>query len=105
MSNFYCTECGTKGIPILRPSNKRREKGHLKNLYCCHCRKEVNHVEISGYNYTYQDFMREFKYGHFRGGKRIEYKDLLPCKNKECALYHHGRCWDARKKKCVERKG
>ena len=34
-SDFYCTECGRKGIPIIRIAGKEREAGHLKKLYCC----------------------------------------------------------------------
>lgn len=88
----------------MRPGNKRREKGHLKNLYCCTCHKEQNHAEVSGYGYTHEDFLREFLYGHFRNGKRIEFKELKQCTNKECDCYYHGRCWDARKNQCEIRK-
>lgn len=45
-SSFYCTECGNKGIPVIRKKGQLRKSGHLKKLYCLHCRKETNHVEI-----------------------------------------------------------
>ena len=32
-SEFYCTKCGSRGIPIARRAGKQREAGHLKKLY------------------------------------------------------------------------
>lgn len=73
-SDFYCTECACRNIPVFRKSNKRRKKGHLKKLYCPHCRKYTNNVEISEYNstYTYEDFLEEFNNGVFVNGKRVK---------------------------------
>ena len=34
LSDFYCTKCGTKGIPCFRTVGKEREPGHLKKLFC-----------------------------------------------------------------------
>ena len=107
MSSFYCTQCGNKGIPFIRTSIKKRERVHLKKHYCCTCKKETNHAEVSGYAYTYEDFLLEFKYGHFtKEGKRLAFTDLKFCKNTECPFgcFYHGRCWDARKHECKERK-
>ena len=68
---FYCTRCGNEGIPIFRRGNQRREAGHLKKLYCLHCKEEVNHAEICD-NYTYNSFMLEFNLGNFdENGNRI----------------------------------
>ena len=39
-SEFYCTKCGKKGIPIARKLGSQREAGHLKRLYCPFCREE-----------------------------------------------------------------
>ena len=63
-STFFCTQCGNRGIPIPRSKDRMREKGHLKRLYCTHCRRVVNHVEISG-NYTEEYFRREYEAGSF----------------------------------------
>lgn len=61
ISDFYCTECGNKGISLPRKDNKRRKSGHLKKLYCCHCKKEINHVEIrENGSYTYEDFLEDY---------------------------------------------
>lgn len=52
ISNFKCTVCGKEGIPIGRRQSRQREFGHLKKLYCIHCKKETNHVEIRGFDYA-----------------------------------------------------
>ena len=65
ISDFYCTKCGHKGIPIVR-SKRAREAVHLKKLYCLTCKQETNHVECRGFGqYNYQDFLIEFENGNF----------------------------------------
>ena len=65
-SDFYCTCCGKKGLPVQRRKGQEREKGHLKRLFCIYCNKEVNHVEIkSDGRYTLEDFKIEYEYGNF----------------------------------------
>ena len=51
---FKCTVCGKEGIPISRKQSNQRESGHLKKIYCIHCKKETNHVEIREFDYTDQ---------------------------------------------------
>ena len=71
---MYCTSCGHKGIDIARRPGKYREPGHLKRLYCVHCKREVNHVEIRPFysDYNKQDFELEMKYHNFdENGERI----------------------------------
>ena len=46
ISKMICTNCGQEGIPIPRKVSKVREKGHLKKLYCIHCKDYYNHKEI-----------------------------------------------------------
>lgn len=71
-SEFYCTQCGFKGIPIWRKENKKREQGHLKRIFCLKCQKETNHVEIKD-SYTYNDFLFEFTNHNFDiNGNRIK---------------------------------
>lgn len=96
-SDFFCTECGQKGIPVMRRPGGQREAGHLKNLYCPHCRKETNHVEIRSFGkYRYEDFLKEYSLGRFVQGKRIPINDLFICKEKkECQYKIDGRCWNA----------
>ncbi len=65
-SDFYCTCCGKKGLPVQRKKGQEREKGHLKKLYCIFCNKEINHVEIKpDGRYTLEDFQMEYEYGNF----------------------------------------
>jgi len=39
---YICPECGLK-FPI--PRQKRREKGHIKDLWCVNCRKVQKFVK------------------------------------------------------------
>ena len=71
ISDFYCTKCGNKGIPIWRKKGAKREAGHLKKLFCLNCGEEKNCVECNEY-YTYEDFLFEFENNNFdETGKRI----------------------------------
>lgn len=80
LSDFYCTCCGKKGIPIFR-AGRVREPGHLKKLYCINCQKETNFVEVRPFGaYNYQEFYLEWKYGNFDvQGNRINpsYKNFI----------------------------
>ena len=42
---FFCINCGKRGIPLSRPNGRQRASMHRKKLYCYHCRNTVNHVE------------------------------------------------------------
>ena len=96
ISEFYCTKCGRKGIPIMRPGNKYREPGHLKKLYCIYCGEETNHCEIRPIGkYTYEDFQEEFELGRFVDGERIPTGELMRCSNFECPYNKNGRCWNS----------
>lgn len=72
-SEFYCTKCGKKGIPVLRRKGQEREAGHLKKLFCLNCQQECNHAECKPYShYDYEDFKNEFENGNFNNeGLRI----------------------------------
>ena len=74
ISDFYCTCCSHKGIPIIRTIGKEREPGHLKKLFCFTCQEEKNMVEIKPRGkYTLDDFLIEFKHGNFdENGNRKE---------------------------------
>lgn len=43
--DFYCINCGKKGMPLARKTGKQKEKFHRKKLYCLNCKTEVNHIE------------------------------------------------------------
>lgn len=70
---FYCTQCGRKGIPIARKKSKCKQPGHLKKLYCLNCKIEINHVEcIEFSSYDREMFKREFATGNFKeDGSRV----------------------------------
>lgn len=85
-SDFYCTMCGNKGIPIARKRGQEREAGHLKKLFCLKCKIETNHVECKPFShYEYADFLDEFENGNFTetGLRKISYKDFKQYKRKE----------------------
>lgn len=95
-NDFYCTECGRQGIPIARTVRQQREPGHLKKLFCLHCKKETNHAEVrpTG-SYTYFDFKLEYDSGRFIDGNRIPVADLMECSNKGCEYNIHKKCWNS----------
>lgn len=106
VSEFYCTCCGNKGIPIVRKPGQTREPGHLKKLYCLYCKTDTNHVEIRPYGkYYYEDFQEEFELGRFFEGKRIPVTQLMFCSKHNCNYNVNGRCWNSNYSfKCGHRK-
>lgn len=79
LSDFYCTCCGHKGIPIVRKAGKEKEPGHLKKLFCLYCGEEQNMVEVkTNGKYTLEDFEIEYNGGNFVNGERVKpYKQFL----------------------------
>ena len=79
LSDFYCTCCGCKGIPIFRISGQEREPGHLKRLFCLNCQKEVNMAEVRHVGkYSLEDFWIEYTYGNFteEGNRKEPWKQF-----------------------------
>lgn len=74
LSDFYCTCCGNKGIPVFRTVGQEREPGHLKKLFCLNCQDEKNMVEVRSIGkYNLEHFWIEYEYGNFdKDGNRIE---------------------------------
>ena len=66
ISCFICTKCGHESIPLARKSSNKKKWGHLKLMYCPHCKKEYNAFEIVN------DFDREVFYQLFEEGAFIE---------------------------------
>lgn len=96
LSDFYCAECGVKGIPIMRKAGQNREAGHLKKLFCLKCQKETNHAEIRPYgSYRYENFLEEYELGRYHKGKKIPVSKLEVCGEKECPYNKHGHCWNS----------
>lgn len=63
--DFYCINCGERGIPVARPGNKKKGEGHRKNMYCYHCRHTVNHIECRTAEEV-QQFKEDFANGIFK---------------------------------------
>ncbi len=68
VSDFYCVRCGNKGIPVARKMSRQREEGHLKNMYCMHCKENLNHIEIRpfDYDYTVEDLKEDIINGEYK---------------------------------------
>ncbi len=67
LSDFYCTECGKKGLSIPRKHGQARETGHIKDLLCIYCNKRTKHIEVSETgSYSYFDFIEDFNDGVFK---------------------------------------
>ena len=62
--SFYCLNCGLRGIPLMRPNSRKREKFHRKKLYCPHCKITVNHIEITN-QFDLNEFQEAFANGDF----------------------------------------
>lgn len=45
ISSFMCSECGGT-FPLPRQKARKREKGHIKDLWCPKCKKIVKTIEI-----------------------------------------------------------
>lgn len=50
ISYFICPEC-KRTFPIPRPKSIKRNKGHIKDLYCVYCNKTVKTIEIRNGDY------------------------------------------------------
>ena len=87
ISDFYCTQCGNRGIPLARVLYCQREAGHLKRLYCMYCKTETNFVEIKPDGpYSVETFKTEFEEGNFENGERkMTYKQCIAQKRDRLA--------------------
>jgi len=78
ISKMYCIKCGREGIPVSRIVGHYKEPGHLKKIYCLHCKDTTNHIEIRpfGGDYHYEDFLLEKEYNNFdnEGNRKEPYR-------------------------------
>lgn len=73
ISSFYCTKCASK-IELPRKSSKKREKGHLKKIYCIHCKEDINHYEVRDNDMDFD--LEEFKTKIQEGFYNESYKKI-----------------------------
>ena len=64
-NDFYCIQCGQKGLPVQRKQGKARGVFHRKKLWCCNCKVEINHVEVRN-DYERDCFKEMYENGDFR---------------------------------------
>lgn len=62
LHDFYCINCGNKGIGLMRKQGFQHEKMHRKKLYCMFCKKEVNHIECKSME-DVEEFRLNFENG------------------------------------------
>jgi hypothetical protein len=62
--DFYCLQCANKTIPVVRSFAKKREKFHRKKLWCCHCKTEINCIEVTNLEEK-EKFMEAFHNGEY----------------------------------------
>ena len=65
MHDFYCVNCGHKGLPCLRNNGRLHGEFHRKKLWCCHCRVEINHIEVRNQEEK-ETFMEAFNNGEYQ---------------------------------------
>ena len=63
--DFYCMNCGRKGIPLSRRVTFQHGKFHRKKLYCIYCKGEVNHIECKTPE-EIEESKRNFENGVYR---------------------------------------
>ncbi len=69
ISNFICQECGN-GFPLPRQNNRKRNKRHIKDLWCPHCKKVVKTTELREDDFFYSNGSKNDLY---IGGDKDEY--------------------------------
>ena len=60
--DFYCINCGKKGIPLARKRGHQHSSFHRKKLYCIYCQKEVKMVECKN-EFEVQEFLENYANG------------------------------------------
>lgn len=63
-NEFYCINCGNKGIDLARRKGHQHKAGHRKKLYCIYCKQTCNHYECPNPIDT-EKFKIKFKNGDF----------------------------------------
>ena len=64
ISEFYCINCGNRGIDLMRRQSKQHKAGHMKKLYCLNCQIFCNHYECHNLE-DVNKFKNKFEKGEF----------------------------------------
>lgn len=60
--DFYCINCGNRGISLMRKRGHQHSRMHRKRLYCPTCQLEINHIECKDENDVFE-FKTNFENG------------------------------------------
>lgn len=79
VNDFYCINCGEKGIPLTRQQSKDKGAFHRKLMYCWHCKHTVNHIECRN-ELEKQEFLTNFLNGTYKeeANAELEYEAQHP---------------------------
>ena len=79
VSDFYCINCGHKGIPIPRRRSYQYKPLHRKRMYCPNCKHTVNHIECRNAKEA-ETFLTCFRNGDFQAeaASELEYEKMHP---------------------------
>lgn len=80
LHDFYCLNCGKKGIGIFRNGGFQHGKFHRKKLYCPYCKLEVNHVECKSDEDVFL-FKEAFENGEFREEAQMSINHIMNERN------------------------
>ena len=77
--DFYCINCGQKGIPLTRQQSNQRGQFHRKLMYCWHCKHTVNHIECRNEEEKEQ-FLLDFANGKYaeEAAEELKYEQEHP---------------------------
>lgn len=66
IATFCCIKC-KNSITLPRFKNSKREKFHLKDIYCISCHTITHHLELPfDQSYIYNDFLEDHNNGVFK---------------------------------------
>lgn len=69
---FFCLNCGSESVPLMRKQGHQHGRFHRKKLYCYHCKTEINHIECKDEGDIY-----EFKMNYKEGAYKHEAEESL----------------------------
>lgn len=77
--DFYCINCGEKGIPLTRRQSNQHKAFHRKLMYCWHCKHTVNHIECRNQEEK-EEFLKNFAAGMYleEAAEELKYESEHP---------------------------